>query len=443
MSLLILNGSIVNEGRIKPMDLYIKNGRIERIDPDLSHMSVQNTIDATGMKILPGLIDDQVHFREPGMTQKANIYTESRAAVAGGITTFMEMPNTNPQSTTIEKLENKFSIASKNSLANYSFYLGATVDNLDQIKKLNPKTACGIKIFMGSSTGNMLVDAPDVLEQIYRNAPSIIATHCEDTPTILVNEFKYKERYGENIPFTRHPMIRSEEACYKSSSMAVELAKKTGAQLHILHITTKKELELFTSSSLEGKQITAEACVHHLYLNDNHYKDKGALIKCNPSVKTEMDQQALISAVLDNQIDIIATDHAPHLWEEKQNTYFYAPSGLPLIQHSLLMLLEFYHKQIFDLALIAQKTSHAVADRFKIIDRGYIREGYWADLVIVDCKKPTTINKNDILYKCGWSPFEGETFRSSIDTTIVSGEICYKNGKICSDQVGKRIGINR
>jgi dihydroorotase len=225
--------------------------------------------------------------------------------------------------------------------------------------------------------------------------------------------------------------------------MAVELAKKTGAQLHILHITTKKELELFTSSSLEGKQITAEACVHHLYLNDNHYKDKGALIKCNPSVKTEMDQQALISAVLDNQIDIIATDHAPHLWEEKQNTYFYAPSGLPLIQHSLLMLLEFYHKQIFDLALIAQKTSHAVADRFKIIDRGYIREGYWADLVIVDCKKPTTINKNDILYKCGWSPFEGETFRSSIDTTIVSGEICYKNGKICSDQVGKRIGINR
>lgn len=430
MSLLIINGSIVNEGKSLPMDIYIRNGRIENLGSDLTHITADKIIDATGKKIIPGLIDDQVHFREPGLTEKADIASESRAAVAGGVTSFMEMPNTNPQSTTIEKLEEKYAIAANKAYANYSFYLGATNDNLEEIKRLDPKKICGLKVFMGSSTGDMLVDQTNILEQIFANSPTIIATHCEDTPTIRKNEFNFKERYGEDIPFARHPMIRNEEACYKSSSLAIEIAKRTGAQLHILHISTKKELDLFTSGSVNEKQITTEACVHHLFLNESHYKDKGALIKCNPAIKSEIDQMALMSAVLDNKIDVIATDHAPHTWRDKQNKYFSAPSGLPLIQHSLLILLEFYHKQIFDLPLIVQKTSHSVADRFKIIDRGYIREGYWADLAIVDTKKPTIVNKNDLYYKCQWSPFEGERFRSSVDTTIVSGTVAYENGRV-------------
>lgn len=443
MSILITNGSIVNEGRIIPMDILIKEGRIARLDGDLSEIKADTVIDATGKKIIPGLIDDQVHFREPGLTDKATIYSESRAAVAGGVTSFMEMPNTNPPATTIGELEKKYSVAAKNSLANYSFYLGGSNDNLEEVKKMDPSQICGVKVFMGSSTGNMLVDNPNTLESLFKHSPTIITTHCEDTPTIKRNENNYKQRFGENVPFNRHPFIRSEEACYLSSSLAVDLAKSTGAQLHILHISTAKELELFSTSPLKDKQITAEACVHHLYLNDTHYKDKGALIKCNPAIKTEIDQNAIISAVIDNKIDIIATDHAPHLWTEKQNTYFNAPSGLPLIQHSLLILLEFYQKQIFDLALIVQKTSHAVADRFKIIDRGYIREGYWADLAIIDTKKPTRVSKESLFYKCGWSPFDGETFRSSVDTTIVSGEIVYSDGKLTSDKPGSRLLFNR
>lgn len=442
-SLLITNATIVNEGSIREADILVKNGRIERVDSGLTHIGADKTLDVAGKTVLPGMIDDQVHFREPGLTHKADMASESRAALAGGITSFMEMPNCNPLTITHERLEAKCQLAAQKSAANYAFYLGASNDNLEQIKSLDPRTACGVKVFMGASTGNMLVDDPHVLEQIFIHSPTLIATHCEDTPTILANEARFKAKYGDDIPVACHPLIRSEEACYLSSSLAVSLAKKHGSRLHVLHLTTAKELELFAAGQPESKRITVEACVHHLFFNDDDYADKGNLIKCNPAIKTRADQVSLQNAVKADVIDVIATDHAPHTWDEKQQPYIKAPAGLPLVQHALLSLLEQYHKGIFDLELIARKTSHAPATLFNVADRGFIREGYWADLVVVDLNKPTPVTRDSVLYKCGWSPFEGYTFRSSIETTVLNGEVAYHAGEVKPDVRGQRLQFNR
>ncbi len=443
MTILILNAVIVNEGQINEGDVLIKDGRIELIGANLSSHTVNTVLDAQGALLLPGLIDDQVHFREPGLIHKASIYSESRAAVAGGITSYMEMPNTKPPATTQLLLEEKYQRAAQTSLANYSFYFGGSNDNLEEVKQVNPQTICGVKVFMGSSTGNMLVDDPTVLEGIFRHSPTIIATHCEDTPMIKANEQAFKERYGEAVPIAQHPYIRSAEACYKSSSMAVELAKAHEARLHILHISTARELALFSDLPLSQKHITAEACVHHLFFEEADYLDKETLIKCNPAIKTREDREALIAAVNSGKIDVIATDHAPHTWEEKQHPYFQAPSGLPLVQHALPSLLEHYHNGLLTLETIVEKTSHAVAELFQIKDRGYIREGYWADLVLVDRKRPTTVEKSNILYHCGWSPFEGFTFRSSVLATVVSGHLAYFDGQFNDQQLGKRLLFDR
>ncbi|HEX7027724.1 MAG TPA: dihydroorotase, partial [Gammaproteobacteria bacterium] len=427
-SLLITNAKIVNENSVKEADILIKNGRIEQIDSELTHRATDKTLDAAGKIVMPGMIDDQVHFREPGLTHKGDMATESRAALAGGITSFMEMPNCNPLTITHETLEAKCRLAAQKSAANFAFYLGASNDNIEQIKSLDPKAACGVKVFMGASTGNMLVDDPYTLEQIFIHSPVLIATHCEDTPTIIANEARFKAKYGDDIPVQLHPLIRSEEACYQSSSLAVSLARQHGSRLHVLHLTTAKELELFEAGNLDNKRITVEACVHHLFFNSDDYAGKGNLIKCNPAIKTKADQISLQNAVKSGVIDVIATDHAPHTWEEKQQPYIKAPAGLPLVQHALLSLLELYHKDIFDLELIVHKTSHAPATLFNVVDRGFIREGYWADLVVVDLNKPMAVTKDTVLYKCGWSPFEGHTFRSSIETTILNGKIAYHEG---------------
>lgn len=442
-TLLIINATLVNEGGIQEADILIKNGRIEHIDSDLAHLQADRILDVTGKIVMPGMIDDQVHFREPGLTHKADMATESRAALAGGITSFMEMPNCNPLTITHENLEAKYRLAAQKAAANYAFYLGASNDNLEQIKSLDPKAACGVKVFMGASTGNMLVDDPYVLEQIFIHSPTLIATHCEDTPTILANEARFKTEYGENIPVECHPLIRSEEACYRSSSLAVSLAKQHGSRLHVLHLTTARELELFKAGNLVNKRITVEACVHHLFYNSDDYADKGNLIKCNPAIKTKADQTSLQNAVKEDVIDVIATDHAPHTWDEKQQPYIKAPAGLPLVQHALLSLVEQYHKGLFSLELIAQKTSHAPATLFNIVDRGFIREGYWADLVIIDLNKPTPVTRDNVLYKCGWSPFEGFTFRSSIETTVLNGEIAYIAGEVTPGIRGQRLQFNR
>ena len=442
--LLISNAQVVNEGKIEQLDIVVDNGRIDQIGTDLQHVVVKQHIDASGKHLLPGLIDDQVHFREPGLTHKGDIAHESAAAVAGGITSFMEMPNCNPQTTNYAVLEDKYKLAATRSLANFSFYFGATNDNMELIKGLNPKSCCGIKVFMGASTGNMLVDDPKILEQLFDYAPILLAAHCEDTPMISENELVYQQRYGDEIPFKFHPLIRSAEACYKSSSMAVELAKRYGTKLHVLHLTTAKELALFDNKPLADKQITAEACSHHLFFNEADYAEKGALIKCNPAIKTAADQAALQKAVVDGLIDVIATDHAPHTWDEKQNPhYMKAPSGLPLVQHSLQSLLEHYHNGMFSLELIVEKTSHAVAELYQIKERGYIREGYWADLVLVDIDTPQTVERAATLSKCGWSPFDGYTFRSTINSTLVNGQLMYQNGKINSGQKGQRLLFNR
>ena len=442
-SLLILNASVVNEGLITESDVWIKNGRIEAIAPDLSSRPADQTLDASGLILLPGMIDSQVHFREPGMPEKANIQSESAAAVAGGITSFMDMPNTIPNALTAEILENKFHLAANKSLANHSFYLGAANDNLEDIKRFDPGSACGIKVFMGASTGNMLVDNPRTLEGIFEHAPTLVATHCEDTPTILANEKKMREIYGEDVPVRLHGEIRSEAACLLSSELAVDLARKYGTRLHVLHISTARELELFQSGPVRDKQISAEACVHFLHFSDQDYEDKGTLIKCNPAIKTEKDRQGLIQGLLDNRLDLIATDHAPHTWEEKQRSYFKAPSGLPLVQYALLTVLEFYHDHRFTLPFIANKTSHAVAERFEIKDRGYIREGYWADLTLVDLKTPTQARHEAVLSKCGWTPFEGYEFRSSIQSTLVSGHLAWHQGQLDTSVKGRRLTFNR
>ncbi len=442
-TILIKSATIVNENKQFVSDLLVKDGLIERIDKHID-IHADRTINAEGLYLLPGFIDDQVHFREPGLTHKANIYTESRAAVAGGITSFMEMPNTVPNTLTQELLEQKYEIASRNSLANYSFFMGASNDNLEEVLKTDIQNVCGIKVFMGSSTGNMLVDNPNTLEHLFKESPMLIATHCEDEPTIRRNLEYYKNLLGEDIPVKYHPIIRSEEACYLSSSLAVALAKKHNTRLHILHISTEKETHLFSNDiSLKHKRITAEACIHHLWFSEEDYDRKGNLIKWNPAVKKASDRDGILKAVLDGHIDVIATDHAPHTIEEKAKPYMQAPSGGPLVQHALPALLELYHHGKISLEQIAEKTAHNVATCFQIEKRGYIREGYWADLVLVDLNKPWNVNKTNILYKSGWSPFEGDTFQSKVLHTLVSGNLAYSNGQLVEGQTGNRMKFDR
>lgn len=442
-SILIKAATVVNENKQFVADILVKNGLIEKIAPQID-APADTVINAKGLHLFPGAIDDQVHFREPGLTHKANIHSESRAAVAGGITSFMEMPNTVPNTLTQELLEDKYQIAAQNSLANYSFFMGASNNNLDEVLKTDTKNVCGIKVFMGSSTGNMLVDNPVTLEHLFAQAPMLIATHCEDEATIQSNLAHYKQLLGENIPVKLHPKIRSEEACYLSSSMAVALAKKHNTRLHILHISTAKETHLFDNTTpLKDKRITAEACIHHMWFSDKDYETKGNLIKWNPAVKTEHDRDGILKAVLDGHIDVIATDHAPHTIEEKAQPYLQAPSGGPLVQHALVAMLELYHHNKITLEQIAEKMAHNVAICFQIEKRGFIREGYFADLVLVNLNQPWQVNKNNILYKCGWSPFEGSTFRSTVKHTIVSGNLAWSEGKFVSDASGRRMSFER
>lgn len=443
--ILIKNAHIVNEGTIFKGDILIEGEYIKEISDSISPKSADvRVFDAEGKYVLPGVIDDQVHFREPGLTHKATIKTESLAAIAGGITSFIEMPNTNPQTTTIEELEKKFDIASKTSAANYSFMFGGTNDNLDEILKVDAKNVAALKLFLGSSTGNMLVDNPEVLENIFSKTKLLIAVHCEDEATIKANFEHYKEKFGEDIPVKYHPEIRSEEACYKSSSSAIELAKKTGARLHVFHLSTGKETELFTNKiPLKDKKITAEVCIHHLWFTDKDYDTKGTLIKWNPAVKTQADKDQLWEALLDDRIDVIATDHAPHTLEEKNNVYAKAPSGGPLVQHALPAMLEMYHKEKITLEKIVEKMCHNPAILFQIEKRGFIKEGYFADLVVVDLNNPWTVKKENVLYKCGWSPFEGTTFKSRITQTFVNGSLVYNNSKFSDVLAAKRLTFDR
>ena len=441
--MLIKGATIINEGKIFAGDVRIQSGRIAEIGSNLIAYD-EEVIDAEGKYLLPGIIDDQVHFREPGLTHKATIYSESRAAVAGGITSFMEMPNTVPNTLTQELLEEKYQIAARDSAANYSFYMGASNDNLAEVLKTNKQDVCGIKVFMGSSTGNMLVDDKETLEGLFSQAEMLIATHCEDEPTIKANEAKARAQFGEDVPINQHPIIRNAEACYKSSSLAVALAKKHGARLHILHLSTAMEVDLFDSTlPLEDKRITAEACVHHLWFNDQDYEEKGTLIKWNPAVKTEQDQKAILQAVLDNHIDVIATDHAPHTLEEKNNTYFKAPSGGPLVQHCLVAILELHKQGKISLETIVQKMCHNPAILFEIKGRGYIREGYQADLVLVDPEAAWTVDRDNILAKCGWSPFDGVRFSHKVTHTFVNGNLVYDNGILNNDVRGERLHFDR
>tara|TARA_B100000809_G_C15126054_1_gene526263 strand:- start:1872 stop:3218 length:1347 start_codon:yes stop_codon:yes gene_type:complete len=443
--ILIKNAKIVNEGTITEGDILIEGDYIKEVSDSISAKSSEViVIDVEGNYVFPGVIDDQVHFREPGLTHKADIASESRAAVAGGITSFIEMPNTNPQTTTVEKLEEKFDIASKTSHANYSFMFGGTNDNLHEILKVDPKTVAGLKLFLGSSTGNMLVDDPEILEKIFSSTDMVISVHCEDEATIRKNLKEHIDKYGEDIPMSKHPIIRSEEACYLSSSKAIELAKKTGARLHVFHLSTGKETKLFSNKiPLKDKKITAEVCIHHLWFSDEDYNKKGTHIKWNPAVKTAKDRDELWKALLDDRIDVIASDHAPHTLEEKNNVYTKAPSGGPLVQHALVAMIEMFHKDKIALPKIAEKMAHNPAILFQVEKRGYIKEGYFADLVIVDINNPWTVNKDNILYKCGWSPFEGTTFRSRITHTFLNGTLVYNNFKVLDVKAGRRLTFNR
>lgn len=442
-STLIRNALLINEGKIFLADVFIQNGLIAQIGQSLD-VQADESIDAEGKYLMPGIIDDQVHFREPGLTHKGELYTESKAAVAGGITSFMEMPNTKPQTLTQELLEQKYQRAKEVSLANYSFFMGASNDNLEEVLKTDPKNVGAIKIFMGSSTGNMLVDDKSVLENIFEKSKMLIAVHCEDEATIQQNTAHYKSIYGEDVPIEMHPKIRSDEACYKSSSMAIELAKKHNTRLHVFHLSTAKEMELFRNDiPLEEKRITAEVCVHHLWFDDSQYVDKGTHIKWNPAVKSKTDKEAVFEALLDDRIDIIATDHAPHTLEEKNNTYFNAPSGGPLVQHALVAMLELYHQGKIRLEKIVEKMCHAPAICFKVENRGFIREGYAADLVLVEIDNPWEVNKDNILYKCAWSPFEGNTFKSRVTHTWVNGHLAYQNGSFDESQKGHRLTFDR
>jgi len=438
--LLIKNARLVNEGQITDGDLLIHDGRIAKIDTSINAGAGIRVLDAAGAHLLPGMIADQGHFREPGLTHKAGIWSESRAAVAGGITSFMEMPNTLPPTITFGALEDKYAIAAQKSLANYAFYLGATNDNLDVIRSLPPGAACGIKIFMGASTGNMLVDDETTLAGIFRDATTLIATHCESTPLIEKNLKVALEKYGRDIPLSQHPRIRSAEACYRSSSTAIELARAHDAQLHILHLSTAREMELFEPGPIEGKNITAEVCIHFLHFNSDDYGRHGNRIKCNPAIKSPADQQALLKALKDDRLDIIATDHAPHTTEEKASSdYLKAPAGLPLVQDALLAALELHHDGLLSISEIVTKTSHNVATRFGVAERGFLREGYRADLVLVDTRQETEVTQQRVLSKCGWSPFEGTTFRSRIISTLVNGQLAWHENKIIEHDAAERL----
>lgn len=442
-SILILNANVVNEGSINEQDVLIKNDRIAKIDSGISTEN-HTIIDAKGQFLIPGVIDDQVHFREPGLTHKAEIYTESKAAVAGGITTYMEMPNTVPNTLTQELLQDKYDIASKRSLANYSFYMGASNDNIEEVMKTDRQNVCGVKVFMGSSTGNMLVDDEKTLDELFSRAELIVAAHCEDESTIRENTAIFTEKYGQNIPFSTHPKIRSEASCYISSSRAVALAKKHRTKFHVLHISTGKEVALFDNSiPLKDKLITSEACTHHLWFSEEDYETKGALIKWNPAVKTVFDRSAIFKALMEDKIDVLATDHAPHTFEEKQNPYLSCPSGGPLVQHAIPAIMEYYHRGAISMEKIVEKMCHNPAILFNISERGYIREGYFADLVLIDPAQNWTVSKNNILSKCGWSPFMDQTFKSSVTHTIVSGHLAFADGKFDETKKGQRLIFDR
>ena len=444
MNYLLKNGTIINEGRVFTSDILIKEDRIEKIGGIIENNCGAVEIDASGKLIIPGCIDDQVHFREPGLTHKGTIFSESRAAVAGGITSFMEMPNTVPNALTQELLEEKYAIASKSSIANFSFFMGASNDNLDEVLKTNPTNICGIKVFMGSSTGNMLVDNEKVLEGLFSQVGMLIATHCEDENTIKANLEKAKTLYGEHIPIQEHPIIRSEEACYKSSAFAVSMARKYGSRLHVLHISTEKETHLFDNTiPLEQKKITAEACIHHLWFTEKDYNSKGNFIKWNPAVKKESDRLGIWKALLDNRIDVIATDHAPHTLQEKNQSYFNAPSGGPLVQHGLLAMLEKVKEGEISLEKLVDKMCHSPAILFRIKERGFIREGYKADLVVISQNKSPIVTKENCLYSCAWSPFEGIQFSHTIEKTFVNGSIVFQDGIILDDVLGERLNFNR
>lgn len=446
--LLIRNATVVNENRTVETDILINHGLIEKLGANLSDQTASHVIDAKGLLVIPGVIDDQVHFREPGLTHKATIHSESRAAVAGGVTSFMEMPNTVPNALTQPLLADKYAIASLSSLANYSFYMGASNHNLDEVLRTDPRSVCGIKVFMGSSTGDMLVDDEHTLDALFRQSPMLIATHCEDEATIRANTERYRAQYGADAPARIHPLVRDEAACLNSSSLAVELARRHNTRLHILHISTADELPLFANTStepvaLQDKRITSEVCVHHLWFDSRDYDSLGNQIKCNPAIKAPHHKAALLAALLDDRLDVIATDHAPHTWAEKQQPYWQAPSGLPLVQHPLLMMLDFVDQDKLSLETVVRKMCHAPADCFQIDRRGYIREGYWADLVLVDRQQPTTVSKQNLAYKVGWSPLEGYQFGSQITHTIVSGQLVYQHGEFLTDRAGERLAFNR
>ncbi len=443
-NILIRNAQLVNENTITESDVLIRNGRIERLAGEISATGNEHIIDARGKHLLPGMIDDQVHFREPGLTHKGDIGSESRAAVAGGITSFMEMPNSIPPTLNRDALESKYQIAGQTSAANYSFYLGASNDNLDDIRALDPKAAAGVKVFMGASTGNMLVDNEETLAGIFRDSPVIIATHCESTPRIQQNLEAAIKQYGSNIPIEQHPVIRDAAACYDSSSLAVSLARQYSAQLHVLHLTTAREMELFETGPIEGKSITAEVCVHHLHFCSDDYGRLGNLIKCNPAIKSAADRAALITALKRGQLDIIATDHAPHTRDEKaSDDYMKAPAGLPLVQDALLCVLEMFHDGEISLPDIVTKTAHNPALRFDVLDRGFLREGYYADLVLIDTQAQTEVRSDLVLSRCGWSPFEGKQFRSRICATLVNGELAWSEGRLVEQQAAMRLEFDR
>lgn len=441
--LLISNARLINEGEIREVDVLIDGERIEKIAAQIEAADGIDVIDAAGKYLMPGMIDDQVHFREPGLTHKGDLATESAAAVAGGITSFMDMPNVNPLTVTSETLADKYSSAAGRCTANYGFYFGATNTNIEEIRRLKVGQACGIKAFMGASTGDMLVDDPEALDLIFRDAPIMVVTHCEHSPTIWENEAHAKQQFGEDVPMSEHPNIRSANACLTSSSFAIELARRYDALLHVLHLTTAIEMELFSPAPRSEKRITGEVCVHHLYFDESRYEELGTRIKCNPAIKSSADRQALIAALNDGRLDIIATDHAPHTWAEKDNSYFKAPAGLPLVQHVLQVLFELVERKEISHELLVDRACHAPADLFGVTDRGYVREGYFADLLIVDPDKPYLVQASNLLYKCGWSPFEGHEFSASIDTTIVNGSVVFADGKLSGEIAGQRLEFTR
>ncbi len=441
--LLLTNARLVNEGQSRDADVLVDGERIAAVGSSIAAPDGAEVIDLAGKYLLPGMIDDQVHFREPGMTHKGDLASESAAAAAGGITSFMDMPNVNPQTTTRAALKDKYDIARNRCTANYGFHFGATNGNIEEIKALKVGEAAGIKAFMGASTGDMLVDNPETLERLFKHAPLIVLTHCEDSPMIWANEAEARKRFGEDVPFTEHPNIRSAEACLASSTLAVGLARRHDALLHVLHLTTEIEMELFSEQHRSEKRITAEVCVHHLWFDESRYDELGARIKCNPAIKRAEDRAALIAALNSGRIDIVATDHAPHLAEEKAEKYFRSPAGLPLVQHALLTLFDLAADKKIDVELIAERASHAPADIFGVKDRGYIREGWYADLVVVDPKKKYRVSSENLLSRCQWSPFEGHEFSSTIDTTIVNGHIVYRDGKLTGKVAGQKLECHR